>query len=94
MKIMEVYFNFEIIFDTIEYTKSPFTHNYKFSKTKNNKYLFESCFHDILFVDWKQKSNDISYSFILKGCRICNDINYNPYFNPISSSKYMLVSFY
>ena len=74
------YFYFEIIFDTFDYATSQFTYKYKFSKTKNNKYLFESCFQEILFSDWRPKSYDTDYSFIVKDCRLCDDVNYNSYY--------------
>ena len=70
------YFYFEISFETPEgqrYEKEKFLYKYLFSKSRNNKYIFDTTFQTESFNEGNE------YQLIQQEYRICDNRNYNAY---------------
>ena len=70
------YFNFEIKKEFIREGSEGYTHKYIFSKSKSNKYIFETYFKTESYDDFMGRV----YELIQQEYRLCNNRNYNKYY--------------
>ena len=71
---LEIFYRISVYSGASEYTQG-FTHNYLFSKTKGNKYIFKNTFTNSEIL-----SDENEIEFTQREFRLCNDRNYNNYY--------------